>query len=107
YREQMARDYPSPTTLTQWSASLATAGRYDEALAVMRRVPALMHDNPPQLLAWILFQWGRIYELRAEPVAARAFYEAARARLPTIEVTVHLAQAIAATRGDPSALVAA
>jgi tetratricopeptide (TPR) repeat protein len=107
YREQMARDYPSPTTLTQWSASLATAGRYDEALAVMQRVPALMHDHPPQLLAWILFQWGRIYELREEPVAAREFFEAARARLPTLEVTVHLAQAIAATQGDPSAVVAA
>jgi tetratricopeptide (TPR) repeat protein len=107
YREAIARDYPSPTTLTQWAASLATAGRHDEALAVMQRVPALVHDNPPQLLAWILFQWGRIYELRAEPAAARQFFEAARARLPTLEATVHLAQAIAATQGDPSAVVAA
>lgn len=107
YREAMARDYPDPTTLTQWAMSLATAGRHDEALAVMQRVPALVHDNPPELLAWILFQWGRIYELRAEPAAARQFFEAARARLPTLEATVHLAQAIAATHGDPSALVTA
>ena len=107
YREAMARDYPSPTTLTQWAASLTTAGRHDEALAVMQRVPALVQDNPPELLAWVLFQWGRIYELRAEPAAARQFYEAARARLPTLEATVHLAQAIAATHGDPSALVTA
>lgn len=107
YRERMARDYPDPTTLTQWAASLAAAGRTAEALAVMERVPALIHDNAPQLLAWILFQWGRIYELRAEPAAARQFYEAARARLPTLEATVHLAQSIAATGGDPSALVSA
>jgi tetratricopeptide (TPR) repeat protein len=107
YRERMARDYPDPTTLTQWAASLAAGGRTAEALAVMERVPALIHDNAPQLLAWILFQWGRIYELRAEPAAARPFFEASRARLPTIEATVHLAQAIAATGGDPSALVTA
>ena len=107
YREQMARDYPDPTTLTQWAVNLASAGRPDEALAVMRRVPSLIHDNPPELLAWILFQWGRIYEGKSEPAAARQFYEAARARLPTLEATVHLAQTIAATGGDPSALVTA
>lgn len=105
YRERMAREAPDPTTLTQWAASLAAAGRHDEALAVMQRVPAAIHDNPPELLAWILFQWGRIYERKAEPAAARAFHQAARARLPTLEATVHLAQAIAATGGDPGALV--
>jgi len=107
YREQMARDYPDPTTLTQWAASLAAAGRYEDALAVMQRVPPAVHDNPPELLAWILFQWGRIYEQKGEPAAARPFFEASRARLPTLEATVHLAQAITATGGDPSALVAA
>src|SRR5262249_39275681 len=85
----------------------ATAGRTDEALAVIQRVPALVRDNPAQLLAWILFQWGRIHELRGELAGAREFYEAARARLPTLEATVHLAQAIAATHGDPSAPVPA
>jgi tetratricopeptide (TPR) repeat protein len=107
YREQVARDYPDPTTLTQWAASLAAAGRYEDALAVMQRVPPAVHDNPPELLAWILFQWGRIYEQMGEPATARPFFEASRARLPTLEATVHLAQAITATGGDPSALVAA
>jgi tetratricopeptide (TPR) repeat protein len=107
YRERMARDYPDPTTLTQWAASLAAAGRHEDALGVMRRVPPMIHDNPPGLLAWILFQWGRIYEQAGQPAAARPFYEAARARLPTLEATVHLAQTLAATGGDPSALVAA
>ncbi|HEU4728523.1 MAG TPA: tetratricopeptide repeat protein [Kofleriaceae bacterium] len=106
YRAQRARDTPDPTTLTRWATSLATAGRHDEALAVMRRVPPAIHDNPPELLAWILFQWGRIYELRGEPAAARRFYQASRARLPTIEATVHLAQTTAITGGDPGALVA-
>jgi tetratricopeptide (TPR) repeat protein len=103
----MARDYPAPATLTQWAASLAAAGQYQDALAVMQRVPATIHDNPPELLAWILFEWGRIYELGGEPAAARQFYEAARARLPILEATVHLAHMMAATAGDPSALVAA
>lgn len=107
YRERMARDYPDPTTLTQWAQALAAAGRHGDALAVMQQVPARVHDNPPQLLAWILFQWGRIYEQNGEPAAARPFYEAAQARLPTVEAAVHLAQVIAATGGDPSALVAA
>ena len=107
YRERMARDYPSPTTLTRWAASLAAAGRHAEALAVMQRVPSTIHDNPPELLGWILLQWGRIYEAKGEPASARPFFEAARARWPTLEATVHLAQAIAATGGDPSALVTA
>jgi tetratricopeptide (TPR) repeat protein len=107
YRERMAREYPDPTTLTQWAVSLAAAGRTAEALEVMQRVPPLIHDNAPQLLAWILFQWGRIYELRAEMATARQFFAAARARLPTVEATVHLAQAIAATGGDPRPMVTA
>jgi tetratricopeptide (TPR) repeat protein len=107
YREKMARDYPDPTTLTRWAVSLAAAGRPDDALAVMQRVPSMIHDNPPELLAWILFQWGRIYEGKGEPAAARQFYEAAHARLPTLEATLHLAQTIAATGGDPGALVTA
>jgi len=107
YAERMARDYPDPTSLTRWAGSLAAAGRTDDALAVMQRVPAAVHDNPPELLSWLLFQWGRIHEARGEPAAARAFYAAAHARMPALEVTVHLAQAIAATAGDPGALVAA
>jgi tetratricopeptide (TPR) repeat protein len=107
YRERMARDYPDPTTLTRWATSLAEAGRIDEALAVMQKVPATIHDNPPQLLAWILFQWGRLHERKGQLASARACYEASRARLPTIDATVHLAQAIAATGGDPGALVTA
>lgn len=107
YRERMAREYPDPTTLTRWAASLAAAGRHAEALTVMQRVPAMIHDNPPELLGWILLQWGRIYEAQGEPAAARPFFAAARARWPTVEATVHLARAIAATGGDPSALVTA
>lgn len=107
YRERMARDYPDAMTLTQWASSLAAAGRSDEALAVMQRVPAAIHDNPAELLSWVLFQWGRIFELRGELATARAFHAAAYARMPTVEIATHLAQATAATAGDPSALVAA
>jgi tetratricopeptide (TPR) repeat protein len=105
YREKLAHDYPDPTTLTQWAASLAAAGRTDDALAVMQKVPAAFHDNPPQLLAWVLFQWGRIYEQKGAPAAARAFYEAARARLPIVDASVHLAQVMRQAGDDPRALV--
>jgi tetratricopeptide (TPR) repeat protein len=107
YRERMARAYPSPTTLTRWAASLTAAGRHDEALAVMRRVPATVRDNAPALLAWILFQWGQIHEAMGQPTTARAFYQAAHDRLPIVDATIHLAQALRASGGDPGALLAA
>jgi tetratricopeptide (TPR) repeat protein len=99
--------YPSPTTLTRWAVSLTTAGRHDEALAVMRRVPPLIRDNAPALLAWILFQWGWIHERNGQPATARAFYQAARERLPIIDATIHLAQTLRATGGDPGGVLAA
>ena len=98
-REQVAKDWGSPTNLISLAGSLAAQGKLDAALAVMPQAAAAVHDNSPELLAYLLFQWGRIYELRGEPAAAREFYAAARARLPTLEETTHLAQAMIAT-GD-------
>lgn len=106
HRERLARAYPSPTTLTRWAVSLTTAGRHDEALAVMRRVPPMIRDNAPALLAWILFQWGWIHERNGHPASARAFYQAARERLPTVDATIHLVQTVRATGGDPDAILA-
>lgn len=106
YREHQATAYPNATTLALWAGHLAIAGRIPEALAVMPRAAAAIRDNPASLLNWILFQWGRIYELAGEPAKARSFYAAAHARLPTLETTAHLAQTMLATGGDPNALVA-
>lgn len=106
FREHQATAYPNASTLALWAGHLAIAGRIPEALAVMPRAAAAIRDNPASLLNWILFQWGRIYDLAGEPANARAFYAAAYERLPTLETTVHLAQTMLATGGDPSALVA-
>lgn len=107
YFERMARQHPDPRTLTRWAASLAAAGRFEEALALVPKAAALIHDNPATLLSWLLFQWGRVYEQKGELAAARGFYDEAQRRLPGyLEATVHLAQAMRATGGDPGALVA-
>jgi len=101
-REQVAKDWGSTTNLVSLAGSLAAQDKLDDALAVMPKAAAALHDNSPELLAYLLFQWGRIYELRGEPAAAREFYAAARTRLPTLEETTHLAQAMVAT-GDVAA----
>ena len=107
YFEHAARERPDPRTVTRWAASLALTGRFEEATALIPKAAALIHDNPATLLSWLLFQWGRIYEQKGELAAARAFYEEAHRRLPGyLEATVHLAQAMRATGGDPGALVA-
>jgi len=109
-REELAKVLPNPTNLTLYAASLAAAGRFDEAIALVPRAAAAVRDNPPELLAWLLFQWGRIYEQKGELAAAREFYAAAHARVPGyVEATAHLAQTMIAT-GDAAgarALIAA
>lgn len=98
-RDAFAKLYPNTVHYVMQAYGLGSQGRIDEALAIMPKAAASLHDNSPELFAWLLFQWGRLYELEGEPAAARDFYEAARARLPTLEGTVHLAQAMIAT-GD-------
>lgn len=101
-REELARKWGSPSNLTALAGSFAAQGKLDDALAMMPKAAAAVRDNPPALLAYILFQYGRIYELRGEPAAARELYAAARARFPTLEEATHLAQAMIAT-GDTAA----
>jgi hypothetical protein len=102
-RETIAHEWPSPTNLVAWAASLALDGKLDEALAIMPKAAAAVHDNPPELLVFILFQWGRLFEQKGEPAAARQLFAAAYARLPTLEATTHLAQAMIATGDRPAA----
>jgi len=99
-RAHAAKVWPNPTNLTLYAASLALAGHFDEALATMARAAAAIHDNATELVAWLVFQWGRIYEQKGEPAAAREFFAVAHARLPRyLEATSHLARAMIAT-GD-------
>jgi tetratricopeptide (TPR) repeat protein len=107
-RERAARQWPAPVRLTARATSQARLGRVDEALAVMPRAAAAIRQPPAAQVAWILLQWARLYEQRGEPAAARQLLEAAHARMPgPVEVTVHLAEAIRATGGDPAALALA
>jgi tetratricopeptide (TPR) repeat protein len=98
-RDELARLAPSTIHLVERAGGLAAAGKLDEALAIMPGAAAALHDNAPELMSWLLFQWGRLYEQKGEPAAARDFYAAAQDRLPTLEETAHLAQAMAAS-GD-------
>ncbi|MBV8761483.1 MAG: hypothetical protein JO257_29570, partial [Deltaproteobacteria bacterium] len=92
--------WPTPTHIVSYAATLALAGKIDEALATMQKAAAAVHDNAPELLAWMLFQWGRIYELDSRFAEARDLFAAAHARMPAyLEATAHLAQAMDAT-GD-------
>lgn len=97
-RADVAKQFPNAQNLTLWAAALAQAGLFEEAIEVIPKAAAAVRDNPPQLLAWLLFQWGRIYELKGELATAREFFAAARARMPGhLEATTHLAQTLIAT----------
>ena len=88
------------TTLTAYAASLGAQGKVDEGLAVMPKAAAAVHDNAPELFSWLLFQWGRLYELKGDFATARDFFAEAHRRLPGyLEATSHLAQAMMQT-GD-------
>lgn len=102
-RAKLATDAPNPTNLTAWAVALAQAGQIDAAKALIPKAAAAVHDNPPQLLAWLLFQWGRVHELAGEFAVARDFFAAAHARMPAyVDATSHLAQTQIAT-GDRAA----
>jgi hypothetical protein len=92
--------HPSTVNLVGYGASLAIQGRTDEALAAMHKAVAAIGDNAPELFSWMLFQWGRVYELDGKLAIARDFYAEAHKRMPGyLEATAHLAQAMMAT-GD-------
>jgi hypothetical protein len=98
-RERAAAEWPEPIRLMQWATSVALQGRLDDAILIMRRSATAVRDNPPELLELVLFQLGRMYEQKGELAAARELFAAARARMPALEPTAHLIQAMIAT-GD-------
>ena len=99
-RAERMKQAPTAQNLTVLAAALAQAGRADEALALIPKAAAAVRDNPPYGIAWLLFQWGRVHELKGSFATAREFFAAAHARLPGyVEATMHLAQAMIAT-GD-------
>jgi tetratricopeptide (TPR) repeat protein len=95
-------------TVTLYAATLAEAGRADQAIALIPKATEKLRSNTPAYLAWLLFQWGRIYETAGQLATAREFYVEAHRRLPAyVDATEHLAQTLIATgdRAGAAALV--
>lgn len=99
-RAAAATASPDTVSLTQWAANLAIRGSTDKAIALIPKAAEKLRDNQPETIAWLLFQWGRIYELDGKLATAREFYGEAHKRMPGfVEATAHLAQTMMAT-GD-------
>jgi tetratricopeptide (TPR) repeat protein len=99
-RSDEATKNPNAITLTQWAANLATRGSTDKAIPLIPKAAEKLRDNQPETLAYLLFQWGRVYELDGKPALAREFYAEAHKRMPGyVEATAHLAQTMMAS-GD-------
>lgn len=99
-RAARATLYPDAHAVTLYAATLAEAGRTDEAIAQIAIAVAHLRNNTPQYIAWLLFQWGRIYEQAGQTALARDHFAEAHRRLPAhVEATEHLVAALIAT-GD-------
>ena len=99
-RAQAAKRYASTLNLTSYAGTLALDGQFDDAIALVAPAAKALRDNSPEILAWCLFQWGRLYEQKGDMASARAFFQAAHDRLPGyVEANAHLALTLIAT-GD-------
>jgi len=103
-RTEGARRYPNAKSLTLYAATLAFQGKLDEALAQMPVAAAKLRDNSAETMAWLYFQWGRLYEQKGDYASARAFYQEAHARLPGyVEANAHLVQTMMLTNDTAGA----
>jgi tetratricopeptide (TPR) repeat protein len=100
YRHKLANEAPNPQTITMYAATLAELGKFDDALALLTRATTKVRVNTPDFINWLLFQWGRVYELKGDVSIARDFYLEAYRRLPgSLETVEHLVATLIAT-GD-------
>ena len=105
-REELAKVLPRPENITQLAGNLALRGRLADAVALVPKAVAAVHDNSPVLFAWLYFQWGRLYEQKGELARARDHFAEARRRMPGhVEATAHLAATMTATGQDPSGIL--
>ena len=70
------------TTMGAEAALLGELGRHDEASKMFRQALASYRNVYPFPVAWILFQEGLMWERAGRAPRAKAFYAAARERLP-------------------------
>jgi tetratricopeptide (TPR) repeat protein len=99
-RSEGARRWPSAANLTVYAGALALEGHFDDAIGLIPKAAKVVNDNSPETFAWLLFQWGRLYEQKGDFASARAFYQAAHERIPGyVEANAHLALTMIST-GD-------
>jgi hypothetical protein len=104
-RMDTAQRFPNTMTLTLWAANLAIRGEADRAIPLIPKAAERLRDNGVTLVAWLLFQWGRIYELKGDLAIAKDFFADAHRRLPGyVEASAHLAQSMAQTGDTAGAL---
>jgi tetratricopeptide (TPR) repeat protein len=97
-RRELVEIHPSVDSLGALAALYAELGQRELAADAFARALRAYRDVSPFTLAWLFFQWGRMYEQAGELTGARYLYHLARERLPQYhEVTGHLAGVLAAT----------
>ncbi len=95
--------FPDAVSVTLYAAALREAGRAPEGIAMIPTAVENLRNNTPTYFAFLLFQWGLLYEQAGATATARDFYAETHRRLPAhVEATVHLADTLAAT-GDTKA----
>lgn len=94
-RKKRVELFADAASVTLLAATLAEAGKPRDGIALIDMAVKQLRSNTPQYFAWLLFQWGLLYEQSGETAAARDFYAEAHRRLPVhVEVTTHLIEAL-------------
>lgn len=105
HRKEAADKRPNGLTLGALAALYAERGELDEAHATFERAVGELGRGSPIGPAWLLFQWGRAYELQDSMSEARDLFELAYNRFPRYaEAAAHYAGTLAATGRRPEAL---
>ena len=83
-RTEGARRFPNAKSLTLLCGIARVQGRLDEAIAQITPAAEILRDNSAETMAWLYFQWGRLYEQKGDFASARAFYQEAHAACPAM-----------------------
>jgi tetratricopeptide (TPR) repeat protein len=104
-RKQTAEKRPNGLTLGALAALYAERGEFDLAHATFDKAVGELKRGSPIGPAWLMFQWGRAYELEGSMSEARDLYKLAYDRFPRYaEAAGHYAGTLAATGQRPKAI---
>lgn len=89
---------PTIRSLGLYAVFLAEIGDFERAENMFQKALASYRDVSPFPLAWVCFEWGRLYEKVGSPSRARHMHQLAHERLPQFQAAAgHLAGAYVAT----------